>query len=533
MSGNNVHGTLATGFTNTYTGSLMELDPNQIWVSSMAGFDTAAKAWWNSVSDSNAGSILVPRFDNTLYINTDATFEWWMNPDNSGASSGGTILKKYTGGNYNFQYKAGNIKFMWYRNGWQSVTDTSTIAINQWTHVAVTIDRGDTGSVVDFWINGQLSSSHTTNWLGSWDNQNVAMFNGNYSPLAGPLRQYTGMRDEVRVSDCIRYEVYSPPEVNVSSPSVTTYEEDEETITIQISLDSDWHETVTVPYTLSGTAEGGGVDYTDPTPASPVTFSPGQTSGNIQMTIIDDSEIDNNEMVYVTLNEPINAELGDTCIYALRICDAEEEKPFVLFRTKFSTADEDCGTATVEVLVSKVSSQTVTVPYALTGSAAGSGEDYTNSPSSPLTFGLGELKKDITFTVIDDGDTEETEAITITLGAPTNATLSKVHVHRLAIIDDDAEDTPPEWYDTFYPFRIPITVNVPAAGEYKLDLTRDTITDWMNEKADFQFIPVSFDYDSVKLVEIDTQGTVIKEDVDASYQIIIGGELISSCCGNG
>ena len=208
VSGNNVHGTLATGFTNSYSASPMELDPNQTWVSSMAGFDTCAKAYWNGNSDSNSGSILVPRFDNTLYINTDATFEWWMNPDNSGPSSSGVILKYYTGGPYSITYKSGNIRFTWNRSGWHTLTDTTTISINDWTHVAITIDRMDVvdteGTWINFWINGQLSSSHNTNWLGSWANANVGMFNGNYSPLY-QQNQYTGMLDEIRVSDVIRY----------------------------------------------------------------------------------------------------------------------------------------------------------------------------------------------------------------------------------------------------------------------------------------------------------------------------------------
>jgi hypothetical protein len=115
----------------------------------------------------------------------------------------------------------------------------------------------------------------------------------------------------------------------------------------------------------------------------------------------------------------------------------------------------------------------------------------------------------------------------VTLGTPTNAARSKQAVHRLAILDDDDDPDPlSEWSDNFYLFRVPITVNVPSPGEYTLDLTNDTITDWVNEAADFDFNPMYFDYDSIKLVEVDSQGDVINDDVDAGYYIRIGNEQL-------
>lgn len=83
-----------------------------------------------------------------------------------------------------------------------------------------------------------------------------------------------------------------------------------------------------------------------------------------------------------------------------------------------------------------------------------------------------------------------------------------------------------DWLDAFYPYRIPIAVSVPAAGEYQLDLAPETVTDWINDKADFQFDPKYFGYDNIKLVEIDSQRRIVNQDVDAGYRILIGRELI-------
>ena len=83
-----------------------------------------------------------------------------------------------------------------------------------------------------------------------------------------------------------------------------------------------------------------------------------------------------------------------------------------------------------------------------------------------------------------------------------------------------------DWLDAFYPYRIPIIVSVPAAGEYQLDLTPETITAWINEKADFKFDRKYFGYDNVRLVEIDSRGSVVNPDVEAGYGIVIGRELV-------
>ena len=83
-----------------------------------------------------------------------------------------------------------------------------------------------------------------------------------------------------------------------------------------------------------------------------------------------------------------------------------------------------------------------------------------------------------------------------------------------------------DWLDAFYPYRVPIVVDVPAAGEYQLDLAPETVTAWINEKADFRFDPKFFGYDNVRLVEIDSQRRIVNQNVDAGYRIRIGRELI-------
>ncbi len=78
------------------------------------------------------------------------------------------------------------------------------------------------------------------------------------------------------------------------------------------------------------------------------------------------------------------------------------------------------------------------------------------------------------------------------------------------------------WTDSYYPFRVRISVSVPSAGSYALNLTPQTITSWLNEKAEFKFQHEYFSYDNVKLVEVDAGGNLISDNVSAAYKIVVG-----------
>ena len=80
-------------------------------------------------------------------------------------------------------------------------------------------------------------------------------------------------------------------------------------VEISVTLSGASSQTVTVDYSVTGgTATGGGVDYT--LAAGTLTFSPGDTTKNIQVTIVDDSLDEDSETVVVTLSNPANATLG-------------------------------------------------------------------------------------------------------------------------------------------------------------------------------------------------------------------------------
>ncbi len=188
-----------------------------------------------------------------------------------------------------------------------------------------------------------------------------------------------------------------------------------------------------------GNATGGGTDYT--LAAGTLTFTAGDTSEDITITLTDDAIDEADETVEITLSTPVNTTLGAINPHTFTITD-NDAGPDVAFTVDTSTASEGAGTATITVdLSGNATEQTVTVDYAVTGgSATGSGSDYTLAAGT-LTFTAGDTSEDITVALVDDSIDEADETVEVTLSNPGNATLGATTLHTLTITDNDA---PPE-----------------------------------------------------------------------------------------
>ncbi|HUW81944.1 MAG TPA: Calx-beta domain-containing protein, partial [Phycisphaerae bacterium] len=89
---------------------------------------------------------------------------------------------------------------------------------------------------------------------------------------------------------------------------------------LSVSLSVAYVEAVTVDYAVTGgTATGGGVDYT--LAAGTLTFDPNDVAKAIDITIVDDVDIESDETVEVTLSNPTNATLGANTVHTYTIND--------------------------------------------------------------------------------------------------------------------------------------------------------------------------------------------------------------------
>ena len=172
---------------------------------------------------------------------------------------------------------------------------------------------------------------------------------------------------------------------------------------------------------MTGTATGSGTDYT--LANGTLTISAGATTGTITIAgIIDDSIDEPNETVIVTLSNPSNATLGSDSAHTYTIND-DENTPTIDFNTTSSSGAESVSSAGLTVDLSAESSQNVTVSYAVTGTATGSGTDYTLA-NGTLTISAGSTAGTITIaSIVNDALDDANETVIVTLSSPSNATL--------------------------------------------------------------------------------------------------------------
>jgi hypothetical protein len=210
-------------------------------------------------------------------------------------------------------------------------------------------------------------------------------------------------------------------------------------ISVMLQLTAATDKTVTVPYTLDGTAINA-VDYSV-TP-NPVVLLPGDTIGEIQITIIDDDIDEDDETAVLIMGNPTNAIKGTPFAHIVTIED-NDDPPVVSFVLADQSHPESMDGLAM-LLLSNPSSRDITVNYSVGGDAQG-GYDYSLT-ASPITIPALDLTFPIVIDVTDDLIDEVDETVILTLGAIVNATKGSPDVHLYTIEDDD---DPPDVFFTW------------------------------------------------------------------------------------
>jgi hypothetical protein len=193
-----------------------------------------------------------------------------------------------------------------------------------------------------------------------------------------------------------------------------------------------------VSYTVTGTATPDG-DYTALTGS--VTIPAGQLSAPIDVTVLDDQEIEAQEDVIVTLDTITSGDsdvvLGTDNTATVTIDDNEVPKE-VTINTVQNAAEPDSN-GQFSVSFSEVATTDTVVSYTVTGTATPDG-DYTALTGS-VTIPAGQLSAPIDVTVLDDQEIELEENVTVTLETITSGdsdvVLGAANTASLTIADDE------------------------------------------------------------------------------------------------
>lgn len=236
----------------------------------------------------------------------------------------------------------------------------------------------------------------------------------------------------------------SQPKLSVGDAVVSEGDSGTSTLTFTVTLSKASTDTVTVSYSTSnGSATAAGGDYV---PAvGTLTFTPGQTSKTVAVTVNGDTLVEFDEQVTLTLSAPVNAAIADgTGVGTIRNDDVDRTPttpPTVSIADLTVTeGNGDHSHFMFVATLSKPSTETVTVRYATSNGTATAGVDYA-ATTGTVTFAPGVTTQLVHVDVLGDTVAEQNETFFVTLTSPSGATIGD-GVATGTITDDDTVVTP-------------------------------------------------------------------------------------------
>jgi len=189
--------------------------------------------------------------------------------------------------------------------------------------------------------------------------------------------------------------------------------------------------------TTQGTATSG-LDYNNTT--TTVSFSAGETSKTVSVSILDDNFYEGNELVNLSLSNPSSeASLGTLTSSTLTIQD-NEPQPIIAFSDATYTVDEN-GITDKSITLTRTGTTTnpVSVVFTPTSSSATLGADL-NANTITVSFAAGVTSRVLQLGIIDDDLFEGDETINLALSSPTGrAALGSLSAATLTIQDNDPQ----------------------------------------------------------------------------------------------
>lgn len=223
--------------------------------------------------------------------------------------------------------------------------------------------------------------------------------------------------------------------LSINSVSTTEGDSSYKNLTFTVTLSAKQSDAVTVHWATSdGTATTANNDYR--AASGNLTFSAGQTSKTISIRVYGDTIQEQDELFYVTLSSPSNAQLG-TAVGTGTILN--NDQIYLSISPDTQTVEGNSGTknAVYTVTLSGTPANDVTVNYATADGTANAVSDYT-AQSGTFTFPAGTttLTKTINVPIIGDTAIEPDETYTVNLSGATNATISTGSVTGTILNDD-------------------------------------------------------------------------------------------------
>ena len=331
------------------------------------------------------------------------------------------------------------------------------------------------------------------------------------------------------------------PEVTVDNAKAS---EDAGPLSFAVRLSASSDAVVTVDYATGDFTATAGEDYVarDDT----LRFAPGDRVRNIEVTVIDDTAVEDDEVIDLKLTGAENAILVQQDVFSCpfpaeenvircAIGTIEDDDTAITLSVADAAATESEGELEFEVTATGLDDPDleVTVRYATSDDTAVAGSDY-DSASGTLTFTSTQTARTIAVSVKDDLLHEPAETLTLTLSDAANAELGDASAVG-TIEDDDAASTGvtltaslPRVREDAGPTDVEVTATLDASA--RLEATTVTVTVSGSGETDaVDFADVSGFAIEIPAQETSATGTFTltpeDDEVDeADETVSIGGE---------
>lgn len=220
----------------------------------------------------------------------------------------------------------------------------------------------------------------------------------------------------------------NPPQLSIADNATS---ESSGSFSLAATLDAPSSKQITVAWQAVGLTATDGEDFT--AASGTLTFAPNSVSENITLTIAGDSLDEEDEIIRISLSNPVNASINSGNAL-LTILDDDPEPSISI--ADLTTTDEN--SATLTLTLSAPSAKTISVQAATNALTAAVGDDFTGL-SQTVSFAAGTTQQTLTVSLVNDSLDEINETFEVQLSNALNASISD----NLAVVTITDDDSPP------------------------------------------------------------------------------------------
>ncbi len=242
----------------------------------------------------------------------------------------------------------------------------------------------------------------------------------------GPISQFTYTILDDDTAAAVPYAGFAAAGSSVSEAAGTT--------NLLVTLSAPAPGPVSLDYAVTGGTATSPADYT--LASGTVSFAAGQSVKATPVTIVQDTDVESNETVVVTLSNPSSAQLSALNTHTLTITDDDFPTVTIAATDASATESGDPGTFTIMRLGSTAGNLTVNYTIATGTGQATNGTDYTLITTSAV-IPDGQTSATVTISPQQDTTNEGNETVTLTLATDAAYTLGASVSATVTIADDD------------------------------------------------------------------------------------------------